>query len=66
MTSSESTIQGYNGVAAVNKKHQVVIEPQTFGEGSKQHILLPILESIEERYKRLKINHDACATDPAR
>jgi transposase len=33
MTTSKGTIQGYNGVAAVDKKHQVIIDAQAFGEG---------------------------------
>ena len=63
MTTSKGTIQGYNGVAAVDKKHQIVIDAQAFGEGSEQHTLQPILETIEERYRRLNINDDIYATD---
>jgi hypothetical protein len=33
MKTSKGTIQGYNGVAAVDKKHQIIIEAQAFGEG---------------------------------
>ena len=39
MTTSKGTIQGYNGVAAVDKKHQVVIDAQAFGSGQEQHTL---------------------------
>ena len=56
MTTSKGTIQGYNGLAAVDKKHQVIIDAQAFGEGQEHHTLQPILESIEQRYDRLKIN----------
>ncbi len=57
MTTSKGTIQGYNGVAAVDKKHQVIIDAQAFGEGQEQHTLKPVLDTIEERYRRLKIHN---------
>ena len=56
MTTSKGTIQGYNGVAAVDKKHQIVIEAQAFGAGQEQHTLRAVLESIEARYRRLGID----------
>lgn len=62
MTTSKGTIQGYNGVAAVDKKHQIVIDAQAFGEGQEHHTLAPVLESIETRLKRLGISEDIYAT----
>lgn len=56
MTTSKGTIQGYNGIAAVDKKHQIIIDAQAFGEGQEQHTLKPVLKSVEARYQRLKIN----------
>jgi len=53
MTTSKGTIQGYNGVASVDKKHQVIIDAQAFGEGQEHHTLQPVLETIKDRYKRL-------------
>ncbi|MFC7370003.1 transposase, partial [Vreelandella zhaodongensis] len=56
-TTSKGTIQGYNGVATVDKKHQIVIDAQAFGEGQEQehHTLRPVLEKVEARFKRLGI-----------
>ena len=53
MTTSKGTIQGYNGIASVDKKHQIIIDAQVFGSGQEQHTLQPILEAIEDRYQRL-------------
>ena len=53
MTTSIGTIQGYNGIASVDKKHQIIIDAQVFGSGQEQHTLQPVLEAIEERYQRL-------------
>ena len=62
MTTSKGTIQGYNGLAAVDKKHQIIIDAQAFGEGQEHHTLQPILESIKERYQRLNISEDIFQT----
>ncbi len=63
MTTSKGTIQGYNGIAAVDKKHQIVIDAQVFGEGQEHHTLQPVLEDIEDRYKRLGLNEDIYKED---
>jgi len=62
MTTSKGTIQGYNGVATVDKKHQIVVDAQAFGEGQEHHTLAPVLESIEARLKRLGISENIYAT----
>ncbi|MFC6922816.1 transposase, partial [Microbulbifer taiwanensis] len=61
MTTSKGTIQGYNGVAAVDKKHQVIVDAQAFGAGQEQHTLKPVLDSIRERYRRTRISDDILA-----
>lgn len=58
MTTSKGTIQGYNGVAAVDKKHQIVVEAQAFGEGQEHHTLKPILDGIAARYQNAGIHDD--------
>lgn len=58
MTTSKGTIQGYNGIAAVDKKHQIIVEAQTFGEGQEHHTLQPILKGIDQRYKSAGLKTD--------
>lgn len=53
MTTSKGTIQGYNGVTSVDKKHQIIIDAQAFGEGQEHHTLQPVLATIKDRYERL-------------
>jgi len=53
---SKGTIQGYNGIASVDKKHQVIIDAQAFGSGQEQQTLQPVLEAIDARYQRLGIH----------
>ena len=55
MTTSKGTIQGYNGVATVDKKPQIIIDAQAFGEGQEHHTLKPVLETVQQRYKKLGI-----------
>lgn len=53
MTTSKGTIQGYNGIAAVDQKHQVIVEAQAFGASQEHHTLVPMLEGIRTRYRAL-------------
>ena len=56
MTTSKGTIQGFNGVAAVDHKHQIIIDAQAFGAGQEHHTLQPIIETIQKRYAKLQID----------
>ena len=64
MTTSKGTIQGYNGVATVDKKHQVIVDARVFGEGPEHHTLTPVLEGIQDRFNRLAISEDILKTQP--
>ena len=59
MTTSKGTIQGYNGVATVDQKHQVIVDAQAFGEGQEHHVLQPVLNSVFKRFERLGIKTHA-------
>lgn len=63
MTTSKGTIQGYNGVASVDKKHQIIIDAQAFGEGQEHHTLQPVLETIKDRYRRLGFSENIYRDD---
>ena len=56
MSTSKGTLQGYNGVVTVDKKHQVIVDASAFGEGQEHHALQPVLEKVDERYRRLGID----------
>lgn len=55
MKTGKGTIQGYNGIATVDKKHQIIVDAQAFGQGQEQHTLVPILETIANRFDRIGI-----------
>ena len=46
MATSKGVIQGYCGVAAVDDKHQIIIEAQAHGTGSEQELLMPIVDAL--------------------
>jgi len=48
MPTDKGVVQGYTGVAAVDEKHQIIIEAQAHGTGSEQELLLPLVEALEE------------------
>ena len=47
MATSKGVIQGYTGVAAVDSKHQIIVEAQAHGTGSEQELLLPIIQATD-------------------
>ncbi|MGH8311426.1 MAG: transposase, partial [Steroidobacteraceae bacterium] len=49
MATGKGVIQGYTGAAAVDAKHQIVVEAQAHGTGSEQEVLLPVVDVLRER-----------------
>lgn len=45
MATSKGVIQGYTGVAAVDDRHQIIVEAQAHGTGSEQELLLPVIQA---------------------
>src|SRR3989304_2445628 len=45
MATGKGVIQGYTGAAAVDAKHQIIVEAQAHGSGSEQEVLLPVVEA---------------------
>jgi transposase len=58
MSTNHGVIQGYNGVAVVDEKHQIVVKAEAHGEGQEAHLLKPMLESTREEIKAAKISQD--------
>jgi len=47
MATGKGVIQGYTGVAAVDGKHQIIVEAQAHGSGSEQELLLPMVTAMQ-------------------
>ncbi len=58
MKNGSGTIQGYNGQALVDKKHQVIVSAEAFGQGSDNDLLPPILDKAIENYKSIGEKED--------
>jgi len=46
MATDRGVIQGYTGVAAVDARHQIIVDAQAHGTGSEPELLLPVVEAL--------------------
>ena len=53
MTTSKGTIQGYNGIAINDDKHQIILQAQTWGSVGEQQTLKPAIEQLENQFVKL-------------
>ena len=47
MATGKGVIQGYTGVAAVDDRHQIIVEAQAHGTWSEQELLVPVVEAMK-------------------
>jgi len=47
MSTEKGVIQGYTAVAAVDDKHQIIVQAQAHGVGQEQELLIPIVEALQ-------------------
>lgn len=53
MKTSKGVIQGYDGLAMVDSKHQIVVAAQAFGEAQEHQLLIPMLEATRENFQAI-------------
>jgi transposase len=53
MKTSKGVIQGYDGVAVVDDKHQIIVHAQAFGAPQEQDLLFPMIEGTKENFKEI-------------
>ena len=58
MVGSHGTIQGYNGQALVDSKHQVIVHGEVFGEAQDHHLIPPILDGAKENMEAIGHSED--------
>ncbi|MCK4463870.1 MAG: transposase, partial [Candidatus Omnitrophica bacterium] len=58
MPSSQGVIQGYNGVAMAEAKHQIIVHAEAFGQGPEKSLLEPMLEGAKESFKAIGEKED--------
>ena len=47
MATGKGVIQGYTGVAAVDSRHQIIVDAQAHGTGSEQELLIPVVTAMQ-------------------
>lgn len=55
MKSSHGVIQGYNGLAVVDDKTQVIVNAEAFGQGAEADLLPALIEKTEKNMKSVKV-----------
>ena len=58
MKTHRGVIQGYNGVAATDGKHQVIVEAEAFGEGQEHDLLEPMVEGVRKNFQEIGKEED--------
>ena len=53
MTTSKGTIQGYNGIAINDDKHQIILQAQAWGSVGEQQTLKPAVEQLNHQLEKL-------------
>ncbi len=62
MPSSHGVVQGYNGLAVVDSKHQVVVHAEAFGEGTEKQLLEPMLAGVLDNFGKIGERRDVLET----
>ena len=58
MPGAHGVVQGYNGLAAVDGRHQVIVHAEAFGEGAEKRLLKPMIEGIRENLAAVGVEGD--------
>lgn len=58
MKCHRGVIQGYNGVAAVDARHPIIIAAQAFGQPQEHHLLQPMVAAIRRAFRSLLCRGD--------
>jgi transposase len=58
MATSHGTIQGYNGQAMADKKHQVIVHAEAFGNGQDHGHVPPMIDGTKENLREIGLPED--------
>lgn len=58
MKTHRGVIQGYNGVAATDGKHQVIVQAEAFGEGQEHDLLKPMVDGVRDNFQEIGKEED--------
>ncbi len=58
MKTHRGVIQGYDGVAATDSKHQVIVRAEAFGEAQEHDLLKPMIEGVRKNFQEIDKEED--------
>lgn len=58
MSTSRGVIQGYNGLAVVDDRAQIVVHAEAHGSGYEAHLLAPVIEATRQSFAELELAKD--------
>jgi transposase len=58
MKTSHGVIQGYDAVAVVDGKHQVIVHAEAFGTAQEHDLLIPMIEGTRENFEAIGNKQD--------
>ena len=58
MSSSRGVLQGYNGLAVVDDRAQIVVHAEAHGSGYEGHLLAPIIEATRKTFGAMEPGRD--------
>jgi len=58
MKTHRGVIQGYDGVAASDSKHQVIVQAEAFGEAQEHDLLKPMIEGVRKNFQEIDKEED--------
>jgi transposase len=58
MKTSHGVIQGYDGVAVVDERHQVIVHAEAFGAAQEHDLLIPMIEGTRENFEAIGNKQD--------
>ena len=53
MKTSKGVIQGYDGVTAVDGKHQVIMHAEAFGQAQEHDLLKPMVDGVRDSFRSI-------------
>jgi transposase len=58
MKTHRGVIQGYDGVAATDSRHQVIVRAEAFGEAQEHDLLKPMIEGVRKNFQEIGKEED--------
>ena len=58
MKTSHGVIQGYDGIAAIDSKHQIIVHAEAYGQPQEHDLLEPMIEKTRDNFKAIDCSED--------